>query len=98
MYTVKFFDDIDVAYLDRKKGNGKMACSMLTAMDGMREDENLVRIFTTNEPVEELDPAFPVRAGSTSASRWRSPPTNSDRSSWRPRGQRRSWRTSAWRS
>lgn len=58
MYTVTFFDDIDVAYMDRKKGNGKMACSLLTAMDGMSDKGHLVRIFTTNEPVSELDPAF----------------------------------------
>jgi AAA+ superfamily predicted ATPase len=58
MYTVTFFDDIDVAYMDRKKGNGKMACSLLTAMDGMSEKGHLIRIFTTNEPVSELDPAF----------------------------------------
>ena len=44
--------------MDRGKGNGKMACSLLTAMDGMSEGGHLVRIFTTNESVEELDPAF----------------------------------------
>ncbi len=57
-YTVTFFDDIDVAYLDRSKGNGKMACSLLTAMDGMSDKSHLVRIFTTNEPVQDLDAAF----------------------------------------
>ena len=57
-YTVTFFDDIDVGYMDRKRGNGKMACSLLTAMDGMSDEGHLVRIFTTNEPVGELDPAF----------------------------------------
>jgi cell division protease FtsH len=60
--TVTFFDDIDVAYMDRKRGNAKMACSLLTAMDGMNEEGHLVRIFTTNEPVEDMDPAF-VRPG-----------------------------------
>jgi ATP-dependent 26S proteasome regulatory subunit len=58
MYTVTFFDDIDVGYMDRKRGNGKMACSLLTAMDGMNTEGHLVRIFTTNEPVGELDAAF----------------------------------------
>lgn len=58
MYTVTFFDDIDVGYMDRSKGNGKMACSLLTAMDGMYDSGHLVRIFTTNEELKELDPAF----------------------------------------
>jgi cell division protease FtsH len=57
-YPVAFFDDIDVAYLNRAKGNGKIACSLLTAMDGMSQKGHLVRIFTTNEPLSELDPAF----------------------------------------
>jgi cell division protease FtsH len=57
-YTVSFFDDIDIQYLDRSKGNGKIACSLLTAMDGMSEKGHLVRIFTTNERVDCLDKAF----------------------------------------
>lgn len=61
-YTVSFFDDIDIQYLDRSKGNGKMACSLLTAMDGMSELGHVVRIFTTNEDVKSLDKAF-VRPG-----------------------------------
>lgn len=61
-YTVTFFDDIDIEYMNREKGNGKMACSLLTAMDGMADTGHLVRIFTTNEPVDSLDKAF-VRPG-----------------------------------
>lgn len=57
-YPVTFFDDIDISYLNRKSGNGKMACSLLTAMDGMSDKGHLIRIFTTNERVEDLDPAF----------------------------------------
>ena len=58
-FDVTFFDDIDVGYMDRGKGNGKMACSLLTAMDGMYEGSgHVIRIFTTNELVDELDPAF----------------------------------------
>lgn len=57
-YPVSFFDDIDISYMDRSKGNGKMACSLLTAMDGMSEGGHLVRIFTTNESVKDLDRAF----------------------------------------
>jgi hypothetical protein len=61
-WTVTFFDDIDVSYLNRKEGAGKMACSLLTAMDGMFEGGHLVRIFTTNETLDKLDEAF-VRPG-----------------------------------
>jgi len=57
-FTVSFFDDIDIQYMDRTKGNGKMACSLLTAMDGMYDSGHLVRIFTTNEQIKDLDPAF----------------------------------------
>jgi hypothetical protein len=57
-YTVSFFDDIDIQYMDRKSGNGKMACSLLTAMDGLVDTGHLVRIFTTNEEVKDLDKAF----------------------------------------
>jgi len=57
-YTVSFFDDIDISYMDRSKGNGKMACSLLTAMDGLVDGGHLVRIFTTNEKVDGLDKAF----------------------------------------
>lgn len=61
-FTVSFFDDIDISYMDRSKGNGKMACSLLTAMDGMSDSDHLVRIFTTNERVDSLDKAF-IRPG-----------------------------------
>jgi hypothetical protein len=57
-YTVTFFDDIDITYMNRRSGDGKMATSLLTAMDGMFNDSHLVRIFTTNERVGDLDPAF----------------------------------------
>lgn len=57
-YTVTFFDDIDISYLNRNKGNGKMACSLLTAMDGMAPDSHTIRIFTTNEEISTLDDAF----------------------------------------
>ena len=61
-YTVTFFDDIDISYMDRSKGAAKMACSLLTAMDGMSDSGHLVRIFTTNESVDQLDKAF-IRPG-----------------------------------
>jgi len=61
-YTVTFFDDIDISYLSRKEGAGKISCSILTAMDGMSENHHCVRIFTTNEKIDSLDAAF-VRPG-----------------------------------
>jgi len=57
-YTVTFFDDIDASYFDRQR-NGKMTGSILSAMDGFCETSNAtVRIFTTNEKVDNLDSAF----------------------------------------
>lgn len=55
---VLFFDDIDISYLNRKSGDGKMACSILSAMDGIGDAKYSVRIFTTNEEVASLDEAF----------------------------------------
>jgi hypothetical protein len=55
---VMFFDDVDVSYLNRKAGSGKMACALLTAMDGMKDGGPLLRIFTTNESIDDLDDAF----------------------------------------
>lgn len=55
---VLFFDDIDAAYLSRK-GDGKMSCALLSALDGINESRNaVVRIFTTNEEITGLDEAF----------------------------------------
>ena len=62
-YTVSFFDDIDISYLNRKgSGDGKMACALLTAMDGLRDQGHVIRFFTTNEGIENMDDAF-VRPG-----------------------------------
>lgn len=61
-YTVTFFDDIDIGYLSRKRGNGKMACAILTAMDGMNQEGHVIRVFTTNEELNDLDDAF-IRPG-----------------------------------
>jgi len=59
---VTFFDDIDVSYFNRRSGDGRMACALLTAMDGMDNTGNSVRFFTTNEEIGVLDDAF-VRPG-----------------------------------
>lgn len=53
-----FFDDIDVDYFDRHR-NPRMACAILAALDGMYNDgKPIVRIFTTNETIENIDEAF----------------------------------------
>jgi cell division protease FtsH len=62
-WPVTFFDDIDISYLNRKVGNNAaIACAILTAMDGLKQSAHLVRIFTTNELVNNMDEAF-VRPG-----------------------------------
>ena len=61
-YQVTFFDDIDVSYLKRDAGKAEIACAILTAMDGINQSEHIVRIFTTNETLNTMDPAF-VRPG-----------------------------------
>jgi hypothetical protein len=61
-YTVTFYDDIDIEYLNRKQGSGKLACSILTAMDGFTQTDHIIRIFTTNETLNSMDEAF-VRPG-----------------------------------
>lgn len=56
--AVTFFDDIDIAYLDRRAGDGRMACSLLAAMDGIEIHGPRVWVFTTNEDPRNLDAAF----------------------------------------
>jgi AAA+ superfamily predicted ATPase len=60
--NIIFFDDIDISFLSRRKGinsNSKMACSLLSAMDGIGDNKKgVARIFTTNEAVSDIDPAF----------------------------------------
>jgi len=55
-----FIDDVDIAYFDRRDGRPKasIACSLLSAMDGIEGNGNVVRIFTTNEDLENMDKAF----------------------------------------
>jgi DNA replication protein DnaC len=55
------FDDIDISYLNRNDGSGgnsKIACAILSAMDGIQKKHDVVRIFTTNEDIKDLDAAF----------------------------------------
>jgi len=75
--TLTFFDDIDVGFLiDRKKqsSNTKMVCAMLSAMDGIKQAKHAIRIFTTNEEISNLDPAF-VRPGRIDKSFFFDPPS-----------------------
>ena len=61
-FQVTFFDDIDIGYLSRSAGKGEIACAILSAMDGINQSEHVVRIFTTNEHMDKMDPAF-IRPG-----------------------------------
>ena len=55
---VAFFDDVDVDYFNRSSSQSSVACGLLTALDGMVDNKYSIRIFSTNEEVQELDPAF----------------------------------------
>jgi len=57
---VLFLDDIDISIFSRRQGQGddKLACAMLAAMDGMDNDGDCIRIFTTNEVMSGMDAAF----------------------------------------
>ena len=61
--NIVLFDDVDISFLSRRKNgsisDSRLACSLLSAMDGTDEmDSGVVRIFTTNEKVVDIDPAF----------------------------------------
>jgi hypothetical protein len=52
-------DDIDIAFFSRSGHKSEIACSLLSALDGATTKQpHTVRIFTTNETVSDLDPAF----------------------------------------
>jgi SpoVK/Ycf46/Vps4 family AAA+-type ATPase len=56
---IVIFDDINIEYLSRKEKGADVACSLLSALDGVKKSENTcVRIFSTNEDVQDIDPAF----------------------------------------
>lgn len=55
---VTFFDDVDIGLMNRERGNGRLACSILAAMDGVNQAKHIVRVFTTNEDLTAVDPAF----------------------------------------
>ena len=55
---ILFFDDIDISFFDRHHGDGRMACSLLAAMDGIETKCDTIRVFTTNEDLGAIDEAF----------------------------------------
>jgi len=56
---VIFFDDMDLALRDRKDTEQpEDQAVFLGAMDGIDSNEGVVYIFTTNLPLERIDPAF----------------------------------------
>jgi len=57
-FHVTVFDDVDISYLTRGQGKDSKACALLAAMDPVEDEEHRIRIFTTNEDVKNLDPAF----------------------------------------
>lgn len=54
--TINVFDDVDLSFF-RRQDSRSIACDFLAALDGMRKASN-IRIFTTNENVSAIDPAF----------------------------------------
>lgn len=53
-----FLDDIDVDFFSRKGSKNDIAGEFLSALDGMENRGNTIRIFTTNEKISDMDPAF----------------------------------------
>ena len=52
-------DDIDISFFDRNGANGELACSLLASLDGVtKAQRGAIRVFTSNESVEDMDPAF----------------------------------------
>jgi len=58
MFTVTFFDDVGMSFLNRLRGHDEKACDILSAMDGVDECNARIRVFTTNEEIKEIDEAF----------------------------------------
>jgi hypothetical protein len=54
---VLLFDDVDIRFLNRKEG-GETANSLLRFLDGANKRLNQVRIFTTNESIDNVEAAF----------------------------------------
>lgn len=71
---VIFCDDFDVSFFTREGPNAEIASDILTALDGLTSSKDCaVRIFTTNEKIDNLDPAF-VRPGRIDAKYRINPP------------------------
>ena len=54
---ILFIDDIDISYFDASRAD-RGVCPLLSAMDGLENNGNTVRVFTTNEETDNMDPAF----------------------------------------
>lgn len=53
------FDDFDLGMRDREKyGATSQHCGMLSQLDGIDQRQGVVYLFTTNVPLERIDPAF----------------------------------------
>ena len=56
---IQIYDDIDISFFNRNNGGrSEIATSMLSAMDGVNDKFSCVRIFSTNEMISDIDPAF----------------------------------------
>jgi hypothetical protein len=57
-FRVIFVDDVDIDFFSRKS-NSEMACSLLSCLDGCKKTSSVaLRIFSTNESIKNIDPAF----------------------------------------
>lgn len=60
---ITIFDDIDLSFLSRKSdegGDSRMACAFASALNNSsyNSHKGIIRIFTSNEPISMIDPAF----------------------------------------
>jgi cell division protease FtsH len=55
---IVFFDDMDVALRDRETGSDEDQAIFRTAMDGIKTNEGMVMVFTTNVGTDVIDKAF----------------------------------------
>ncbi len=72
---ITVFDDFSVDLLGKDRRGGAAACDLLSVMSGANKNhKSRAVVFTTNEEINNLDPAF-LRAGRLSVIREIKPPT-----------------------